>query len=284
MSGTAKFLTILMLLLSAAYAAVSASLFAKRQDFKGKYESAMVEKAGLEKTLRGEIAALESKSRDLDRQRQEGQREIATLKTALTREEASNKRLDGQLKSSESERERLVTATEDFAARLKHEEQVRAKLRKEADDLNDQLTKERATVVARNEELDKLKLAKADVDRELVSKNEELTETKGKLQGTEETLTRLAKEGVEVDPRASKTVTGQVINMEGSVVVINRGRDHGVLVGSMYTIYSIDRGGYIGKMRIRQVEKDLAYGSPVKPVTIQPIRVGDQVSNKISSN
>ncbi len=280
MSGTAKFLTILMLLLSAAYAAISASLFAKRQDFKSKYEGAMVEKAELEKTLRQELATAESKNRDLDRQRQEGQREIATLKTGLAREEAHNKRLDGQLKSSEAERTRLVTATEDFAARLKHEEQVRAKLRKEATDLDDQLTKERATVVARNEELDGLKLAKSDTERNLADTNEELTKAKGGLQEAQETLERLAKEGVEVDPKTSKAVTGQVINMDGAVVVINRGRKDGVLEGSMYTIYSLDRG-YIGKIRIKQVESDLAYGSPVRPITVQPIRVGDAVSNKI---
>ena len=280
MSGTAKFLTILMLLLSAAYAAVSASLFAKRQDFKSKYEGAMVEKADLEKTLRQEVAALESKNRDIERQRQDAQREIGSLTDKVTREEANNKRLDGQLKSSEADRERLVTLTEDFAARMKHEEEVRAKLRKEAEALNAQLTKERTTVVAQNEEIGELKTAKADLERDLGNTNEELTKTKSDRQVAQETLTRLAKEGVEINPRTSKAVTGQVTHMKGTVVVINRGREDGVLVGSEYTIYSLERG-YIGKIRISQAETDLAYGTPVKHLTVQPIRVGDQVGNKI---
>ena len=281
MSGTAKFLTIMMLLLSAAYAAVSAALFAKRQDFKSKYESAMVEKAKLDKALRADLAASESKSRDLDRQRQEGQREIATLTASLKREEASNKRMAGQLESSNSERERLATAVEDFAARMKHEEQVRAKLRKEAADLDAELTKARAAIVDANEKFAKLTEEKGEVDRELGDTAEKLTEKTAKLNQAEDTLTRLAQEGVEIDPKASAAVTGQVINMSGNVMVINRGREHGILVGSTYTIYSLDRGGYVGRMRIKQVEKDLAYGSPIKEYITQPIRIGDTVSNKI---
>lgn len=102
----------------------------------------------------------------------------------------------------------------------------------------------------------------------------------GDLVGPKGDLTEIGATRPRLHQRGEKAVTGQVINMDGSVVVINRGRDHGVLVGSEYTIYRLD-SGYVGRLRIKQVEKGLSYGIPIKHVTVQPIRVGDQVSNKI---
>jgi len=118
--------------------------------------------------------------------------------------------------------------------------------------------------------------------REAASVREELARTREELEVARSTLQSLEHRGIEMSPRTAKSVTGQVIKTDGSVVAINRGRKDGVLVGSTFTVYSLDRGGYVGRIRVKQVEKDLAYGSPLKQYTVQDIRIGDTVSNKIN--
>lgn len=282
MSVTAKLLTILMLVLSAAYAAVSATLFAKRQDFKSKYESTLVDKDALEQKLSAEITSLESRSRQIEKARQAADTQISKLEVSLKREQSINKRLEGQVAGRAKEVERLLTMTELLEKQLANEKREHTKVKQHAEKLDDDLTESRETVLTKNKKIEGLSTTEAEQGREIAKLNTDLTGTKKELDEKRSQIKDLAMKGFNVGARTDKAVTGQVIKTQGSVVVINRGRSDGVRIGADYSIYSRQPGrGYVGKLRIKAVENDLAYGSPIQELTVKAVQVGDTVSNTI---
>ena len=282
MSVTTKLLTILMLVLSAAYAAVSAALFAKRQDFKSKYEKTVEAKDDLEQKLSADIANLRSRSRQIEKEKQAADAQIGKLEDGLKREQTINKRLEGQVASRAKEVERLLTMSELLEKQLANEQREHNKVKQHADKLDKDLTKTRDTVLAKNKEIEGLGATKAEQEREIAKLNTDLTGTKKELGEKRSQIKNLAMKGFDVGAKTDKAVTAQVIKTEGTVVVINRGRGDGVRIGADYSIYSRQAGrGYVGKLRIKAVENDLAYGSPIQELTVKAVQVGDTVSNTI---
>jgi len=281
MSATAKLLTILLLIMSAAYAAVSASLFAKRQDYKTKLEKLAAEKGAMEADLKGKIEEWQSRSRKIEKEKQAADGKVGQLTTALRREEAGNKRLEAQLASRAKEVERLQTSNETLVSELKAEKGEVRHLRAKADKLDAELVAVREDTKQKARKIEELADAKSQQERDIAGLKESLTETKTALGDREQTLELLTKKGVDIGQASKRIVLGRVIGTRGNVVVINRGRDDGVLIGSDFTIHGESDRGYVGKMRVYQVEKDLAYGSPVKGFVTKPIKIGDQVRNDI---
>lgn len=281
MSATAKLLTILLLIMSAAYAAVSASLFAKRQDYKTKLEKLASEKGAMEADLKAKIEEWQSRSRKIEKEKQAADGKIGQLTTALRREEAGNKRLEGQLAGRAKEVERLQTSNETLVTELKAEKGEVRRLRAKGDKLDTELVAAREEAKQKARKIEELADAKSQQERDIAGLKESLTDTKTALGDREGTLELLVKKGVDIGQASKKVVLGRVIGTRGNVVVINRGRNDGVLIGSDFTIHGGSDRGYVGKMRVYQVETDLAYGSPVKGFVTKPIQIGDQVRNDI---
>ena len=276
----AKLLTILVLLLSAAYAGVSAVLFTKRQDFKTFWQTEKTERAEEKQNLDGEIAKLDSRCREIETLKKQVDGEVKRLDLALKREMASNKRLEGDLAGRSKDLSELQIMNKQLVDQLTVEKKETARLQAKAEKLDKELETARTSIRDKNTDIQSLKDARAEQDRKLGETNVALRDTKQELGLTGRMLKTAVENGFDPGSVDAKEVTGQVLDVQGNIVVIDRGKQHGVMIGSEYSVYSRQRG-YVGKMRVKDVRHDLAYGSPIRDLTVKPIQVGDNVTNRL---
>ena len=280
MSGTAKLLTVLILLLSAAFATVSATLYAVRVDWKTKAEEAKREKIAIEETLTAEVDRLKRLNGELEEAKT---REITKV-NALTREVATTKSTVGRMEKQVDQLTTYLstekTLSQQLRAQLKEADAEKKRLDVELAKANTTLDAERKVAKARQQEIEVGKSKINDLTTELTSTQKTLTDTAAEAKRQEDILTRLAENNVDLGTAARQPVKGQVVKSDGSLVVINRGKQHGVKIGSQFTIYSAD-GHFVGKMTIKGTQNDMAYGTPVRGFIKRTVQAGDYVTNTI---
>ena len=282
MSGTAKLLTILILLLSAAFAAVSATLYAVRRDWKAEAGKAKKERLAVEEKLTGERDTLKDKNAQLLKLKDRAEANANATKVALDSEKkvtADLRKREDQLTIAVKE-QRLIA--KQLTGQLDEAKAENKRLAVEVAKTNKALDAERETTKTKQGKIEDLTSQNKDLAGKLDTTEKTLTDTSGELGRAKDVLTQLAKANVDIPGMTRTPVNGQVVKAQDSIVVINRGEKHGVRVGAKFTIYSTDPGrGYVGKMAIKEVRMDMAVGAPIRELTRKSIQPGDYVTNTI---
>jgi len=251
MTFWAKFLTVVILVLAIAFAAISAILFTKRSD----YRKAYVETA---QKLTTTEAALAKEKRDRAEERQTLTANLGAEKTRADNLQSALTNRERELKSAQAEldnlRDTIKTIRDQYKAR------------------NNDLEKQvgNLTTKLHNTEKEAARLAKVneDLTNALQSTREELHLANQERQRVEKTLNDLALvyPGVSdyikgMPTRPLRRITGKVLQVdpENQNVIISVGREAGVKEQFRFIIH---RGTqYVGRMVIFHLEgKDLAAG------------------------
>jgi len=280
MNRFAQIMTFVILTLSAAFAAVSATLYSQRRNWRQKWEKAQAELTSVTKQKNQEVDALKKQNQDLLDAKTQVQADNRTLQGKLASTIATIKRQEAQVASLESTRLSLQATNKDLLAQLGQEKKetqrlnaVKAKLDKDLKAARDGALKLQANIEALKSKKTDLEVALADTEKKLTSTEEE----RGQL----ETLVKRATDiGVDFDRIPTRTISGQVIKAVGGIVVINRGKNHGVGVGTQLTVYRGDN--FIAKIMVGDARADMSTATVVPGITSgKSILAGDNVTNTI---
>lgn len=282
MSTVQKAFTLIVLVLAVLTAAAQLALFAQRQDWKGKYETA---------------------SSDASKYKKQFNDKTRELKTA--KDDASNtaSSLNVQLKAAESELSNLNNKLDAALADKSIIEELATRANVKLDGISQNLE----ALEARNEQI---LLAKEAVDEELavvrdaaLNAKEQLTVVSRRAEDlSEKTIAleeQLARRGAEVAglrqkvevlkqyapdlgpavPVVSGTVVhGKVTSIDRDTVYLSVGSDDGVKKGMLLLIYKAD-GTYAADAKVRRVDADKSAARVIQPVRAA-IEEGDNVATK----
>ncbi len=277
-----KILIGLILALSLVFASMSAAVWSAQHNYRTALETAQndlkalgVEKDDLEQQLRTEIGEVRDQAArlkdDLDRQnlavsvlqqqKDLVDRELATTLTAYDVQTALAK--IAQLEAEDRKQEVL-------AGRQRTAELSEKYVAAEAE--NAALTDERFSLTVSNEQ-------RAATNARLL---DELASARQQL--------RI--EGIEVDPDAAAAepapdVAGKVLAVDdlgsrGTKVAVSLGSDDGMRVGDTLEVFrTVGEGKYIGRVRLMEVEADLAIGNLIFKSPTATIQKGDDVKTRL---
>jgi len=280
MSTLSKTFVILVFLASVAYVAVQVTLYSLRVDFKDKWIKEVNYHYQTQQVKNSEIAALrvemDNRKSILDALHQK----IGVMEAELAGRSRLLTEVQRQLDSSN---QLLAKSAANQGVLVRQLEVQQAQIA----DMESKKEAYRVKWVKANNEystaLQELQYARQEGERlsrdlaELESKAVELAREKKRH---EETLAALAASGVRTDlvgPR--KKLEGKVtaVSAQFKLVVINIGKEQGVLEGDEFTIY---RGGsFVAKIQVERVDRSWAAGRIV--LQKDDPKVADSVSNDI---
>ncbi|MCK4284195.1 MAG: hypothetical protein KAX44_07750, partial [Candidatus Brocadiae bacterium] len=223
MNAVTKVLVVLVLLLSAGFAASQIVLYGKREDFGAKYLETAQQLKDTAAELQKTDAALSDVSRDYDMAKAKWQTGKQALDSSLANERTRVRDLTADLVRANSTSEQLSVAVQDQEQRLATREST-------VEGLRTTLAERDSTIKGNLDKIDGLEKTVAEKDATIGELNHELTETKKanvKLAASEKDLedmiANLIKRGVEVEPTLAPAINGMVIKVGGDVAVIDRG-------------------------------------------------------------
>jgi len=276
-STIAKVLVVVILILSVAFAALTGQLFAKREKLRDEYAKLKADAessiSGLEeakKKLQGEKDTLTSKAAELDKEVTQFKTDNENLKRNVQDKTEQITKLDAQITN-------FNTTISQLNSNMKAKDERLAALDKDLTETRDKLRQAEQT--AREKELEAKKLAQQAKDATDRVKELEVAikDAKQKI----EILTTKGGKYEEVTQVVQAPVDAKVIKVDRSsnLVVINRGREQGVEVGYIFTIFRGDT--YLGDLRIESIAANVAAGSPVAGTSVGTMREGDNASTRI---
>jgi len=282
MSGLAKTFTFLILVFSLAFAAVSATLYGVRRDWRGRAHDAEAQVTSLQDQMKKETTRLEGERDKLERSKNKATAELASTKGQLLSAQKANDNLGKQVTA-------LTTSNKVLAESLKVAQQLAQRYENDVRRLNGEAKKAQAAidkqadlVRARQGDIEKLKSERTDLTNDLTKTKDTLTAQAKELKQKTDIMEDAAKRGIALVVGTSGPIKGQVVKASGPIVVINRGKEHGVMIGSEFTVYSTDPSrGFVGKMRVESVRPTMSYGTPITSLTKKQILAGDYVTNTI---
>ncbi len=281
MSAVAKVLVVLVLLLSAGFAASQIILYDKREDYGQKWldtaKQLQVATQNLEQTQK----ALADKTTAFDTLKEQTDTDIAALKSAVADERTRVQDLNSQLERMTTAVQQLTAANQDQEQRLQVREQTVEQLRTTVSE-RDQTIKENLT------KIDDLQNTVAQRDstigdltqdlNQTKKKNVELTESEQRLQ---DTIASLIQRGIEVEPALAPAINGRVIQVDSELgaAVIDRGSKAGVKPNTQFTIYN--DAGYVASLIIHQVQETLSVGKVQMAAAGKQVQQGDRVTTEV---
>jgi myosin heavy subunit len=279
MSTLSKVFVILVFVIACVKLGIDATLFAQKVDWKDKFVKEVNYHYQTQQVKNSEIAAfkveLENRAAMLDILRQK----VAVLDTELA---GRSSRLSDTQRQLASADELLKKYAADQAVFVRQLEVQLAQLA----DMTDKVEGYRQKVVKINNEysvaLQELQYARQEAERlsrdlaEVESKVVELARDKRRY---EEQIAAYAAAGVRTDLAPRKRLEGKVtaVSAQYKLVIINIGKDQGVLEGDEFTIYR-DKN-FVAKITIERVDRQWASGRIM--FQKDDPRVADSVSNDI---
>jgi len=281
MSAVAKVLVVLVLLLSAGFAASQIILYGKRENFGQLY----LETAQQLKDTSGKLAetqkALSDKTTAFDTQKEQTSTEIASLESALADERTRVQDLNAQLERMTTAVQQLTAANQDQEQRLQVREQTVEQLRATVSE-RDQTIKDNL------DKIDELQNTIAQRDATIGELTHELNQTKKtnvqlaeSEQRLQDTIAGLIQRGIEVEPALAPAINGRVIQVDLAIgaAVIDRGTAAGVKPNTQFTIYN--DGGYVASLITHQVQDTLSVGKVQMLAPGKQVQVGDRVTTEV---
>jgi septal ring factor EnvC (AmiA/AmiB activator) len=272
LSGTAKAFVVFNLVFALLFAGAVASYLVQR-NVEREALKALQDKYDKEtKSLNGQVAQLTQEKTNLQRQVDTLTSDKSQLETNLSN---TKKDLDLEQKNR-LEREARLAGLDDSYGELKRD-YARLADRNEvlAKELADAKKTAEAAVAVKEDAVDKMREAE---QRAEAAKNR-FVETAKELQDTKKDLDRYRANYPEPGGKYTPAqVYGKVREVDPKVglVVISVGEDDGVKAGMEFTVY---RGsGYVTKVIVTTVDKELSVARVDKSVSKDEVKVGDNVS------
>ena len=271
MSGTAKAFVVINLVFALLFAGAVASYLAQRNIEREELKKVQAEYAQEKKSLGDQVAKLTQDSTNL-------QQQVDTLTSdkSLLETNFSNTKKDLDLEQKNRlELEARLTSLDNSVSQLKRDYDRLATR-------NEELTKElaeakktaEAAVTAKEDAVDKMREAE---QRAEAAKNR-FVETAKELQEAKGDLARYRRVYPEPGGKAAVPVYGKVQQVDpgAGLIVISVGEDDGVKTGMEFTVYRAS--GYVAKVIVTTVDKELSIARVDKSVSREEVKVGDNVT------
>ena len=285
MTFWAKLLSFLVLVLSIFFAAVSSVLFAKKQDWRGRYQRTVKEYTARQQEWDIEKKGLEDDRRDLRTEKDKIQVEKKQLELEKRNLENDVGRLKGQVQSHNVTITHLSSNLATMEELAKTWETKNEALRKERDKLSTELAKtlqeltdqqvqnsQQAKAIAELQDLrDKLKSQVAALEDTLAEKEQVLETIYDKVMVARPIIDRML---------LVPSIRGKVLLVDGDKVIINVGAKQGVRRNHEFTVFRDDE--FIAKIRIIDLQDgDLSAGQVIPGQQRKEIKLGDSVDTRI---
>jgi peptidoglycan hydrolase CwlO-like protein len=286
MTFWAKILTLIILVLSIVFAAMSGVLFAKRQDYRAELVLTNKQRAEEKTKDNATIDRLESEKSDLATDLSAKQTELSTAKSQVDlltndMEEMRGKveQLQGTLAKEQDNVTTLTQATNDLVSRNDVLGQENGRIRQENLALTENLANEQNTV-------NNLKKEVASLTEQRETLQAGLTDARETIQLNEEVFAELAKRNIEAQTViAGLTAVPQIkarvmtVDPKTNLVVLNAGSEQGVRKNFEFTIFRDDK--FVAKVIVFDTDKDM---SAARIATRSPdidIKQGDQAWTRL---
>ncbi len=281
MNAVTKVLVVLVLLLSAGFAASQIVLYGKREDFGKKYlDTATLLKATaaeLEET-KGNLADV---SREYDMSTAKWQTDKQALDSSLANERTRVGDLTSDLERANSTSEQLSVAVQDQEKRLATRETTVEELRITVGERD-------STIKGNLDKIDSLETTVAEKDATVGELNHHLAQTKKanvvlakSEKDLEDKIADLIRRGIEVTPTLAPPINGRVVKVRGDVAVIDRGALALVKPNMQFTVYR--KEDYVASLVIHEVQDELALGRVILSVEGREVRQGDTVTTEVQA-
>jgi septal ring factor EnvC (AmiA/AmiB activator) len=271
LSGTAKAFVVINLVFALLFAGAVASYLAQRNIEREDLKKLQAKYDQETKTLSGEVAKLKQDNTNLQKQVDTLTSDKSLLETNLSN---TKKDLDLEQKNR-LELEARLTGLDNSYSELKRDY---ARLATRNEELAKELAEAKKTagaaVAAKEDAVDKMREAE---QRAEAAKNR-FVETAKELQETKGDLARYRGAYPEPGGKAAAPVYGKVqqVDPKAGLIVISVGQDDGVKAGMEFTVY---RGsGYVGRVIVTTVDKELSIARVDKSVSREEVKVGDNVT------
>lgn len=279
MSMLSKVFIILVFVVACVKLGVDVTLFAQKVDWKDKFVKEVNYHYQTQQVKNSEIAAMrvemDNRAAMLEVQRQKN----AVLETELAARSARLSDAQRQLNNAD---ELLKKYAQDHAVFVRQLEVQLAQLADAADKIEayrqktDRVSKEYYVTL---QELQYARQEAEKLSRDLAEIESKVVEVARDRKRLEEQIAAYQAAGYRTDLAPRRKIEGKVaaVSLQYKLVIINQGRDHGVLVGDSFTIYR-DKG-FVAKIEIDRVDRTWAAGRIV--LQKEDPRVADSVSNDI---
>ncbi|MEW6356704.1 MAG: hypothetical protein AB1696_10280 [Planctomycetota bacterium] len=277
MSTIAKVLVVVILILSVAFAALTGQLFAKREKLRKEYED-------LQTDATSKITASENARKELQGAKDKLDDELNKTKNDVTQLKTDNEHLKKGVEEKTEQITKLDAQITNFNttigqlnSNMKAKDDRLAGLEKDLGETRDKLRTAEQT--AREKEIEAQKLA-----QQAKESGDRLKEVEVALKDAKQKIEILTTKGGQYEESTQlvqSPVDAKVIKVDRSanLVVINRGREQGVEVGYIFTVFRGD--AYLGDLRIESVAANVAAGAPVSGTSVGTMREGDNASTRI---
>ena len=279
MSIITKVLVILILVMSAIYLALAATLFSYRIDFKEQLKQVdqklqkETEARGQEKKfLEGElqtkgflIQKLETEIVALNVFVKTAQDDLIFAKTAYTELTNRFQKLTNNYEELTNDLEFQTKRNDELEQMVSESRDLKAAAEKDRDSYQ-------ARVLTAEDKLVKLEKSLSELEQSYVKKAKE-------LYYAQELIAAYKAKGIVLDDIKKKVlVDGKVLSVSEkyNLMVISVGKNDKVAVGMEFTVYRGDK--YVGKIRVEKVQKDWASAFSLEDFQADTIKVGDSVT------
>ena len=288
MNTLSKVFVIVNLVLAVAFCFMTLTIYAKRVDFKDRWE--------MEKKVHAETRKdYDARVRDLTDRNTQLTMDLDRSKNNNDILDARNKELDDDLRKRASENTTLDTANKLLIASGEAKDR---ELRRRSEQINRQhqiiLTQQRAVDIAQKNASIAEK-QKIDMENELNTSRQQLVDVQKERARLERDLhhqswmiDELMRKGVQVaeivfgaEATPSEPIKGKVmaVRKDVNLVMLSVGTDQGVKAGYRFIVYRSDE--YIGKVEVEQTFKDMCSARILIPWTKGEIRENDDAATRV---
>jgi len=285
MTFWAKVLTIVIFVLSIAFASMSAVVFAKREDYRGQLanmtaleQSNEAKAQAAEAKLKAERQAAMDKSAETTAKLNALQLQFDTVSHQLERLNSDLKEAQSNFRNEQDKSLALTHVTEQLGQQVKDMAVDQEKLKAEKDDYYAKMTEERKRA-------NQFEKGNTDLKARLDTTTASLKDAQDTIKLNEDTFSELARRNIEAREiisglTAVPEIKGKVALVEpgSNSVILNVGRKQGVKKNYEFTIFRGDK--FIAKVSVYDTEDEL---SAARIVTggKQAIQRGDAAATRL---
>jgi len=285
MTFWAKLLTIILFVLSIAFAAMSGVIFAKRQDYRSKLVEEQQTNAETQKRLRDRVAALKNERDQKKAELAQAGDTIRAMDTEIARLTADVAKKDADAQELKSD----MAALKDMQAKLVDDNSELTERNLRISENNDALAADKRDLIAKLEternRSNNLSKEKADLITERDNLKVSLNKAHQAIARYEEILAEAARHNVVVqrlvdDILVQPDIRGKVAwaDQESNLVVLNIGRNDGVRKNHFFTVFR--DGDFVARVNVFELYEDNF--SAARVVTSKrPIQAGDDAWSRV---
>lgn len=281
MNAVTKVLVVLVLLLSAGFAASQIVLYGKREDFGAKYLETAQQLTDTTQKLKQAEGALHDKTVEYDQFKVARDTEVQALQNSLADEKTRVRELSADLARMTTSVQSLTTANQEQEQRLAVRDQTVEGLR--------EIVTERDEAIKQNlDKIEELIAGGGEKDATIGELEHQLNQVKkAKVELAEsekflhDTIAGLIRRGIEVEPALAPAINGKVIQVDAVVgaAVIDKGAVAGVKPNTQFTIYNDE--GYVASLVIHTVQDELAVGKVMLAAEGRQVSQGDKATTEV---